>query len=155
MPIVATNKTHYPVAHKTAIIADYELEPMQLYLSAKNPSSGAVVMFTGDVRNKNHGKDVDYLIYEAYESMACNVMEEILEESIGLWPLTYCSVIHRIGRLKISDTAVVVATASAHREAAYQANQFIIDKVKKQAPIWKNEIFLDGSSQWGNHCECH
>ena len=126
-----------------------------LFLSAHSTQTGAVVLFSGEVRASNKGKEVLWLEYEAYDSMAEAVIEKIIAEAKQRWSLNFALCVHRTGRLEISDCAVVVITASAHRDAAYKANRFIIDEVKMKAPIWKNEFFADGTNEWGqNDCQC-
>ena len=120
-----------------------------------NPGSGAIVLFSGEVRSRNQGKDVLYLEYEAYVPMANKMIAEILQEARDRWNLNAAFCVHRVGRVEISGCAVVVITASAHRTAAYQANQHIIDRVKNQVPIWKHEFYRDGTHQWGDNCDCH
>lgn len=123
-------------------------------LKAHHESSGAVVLFSGDVRNMNKGKHVEYLEYEAYEIMADEQISKIVSEAIEKYQLQYGKCIHRVGKLQITDTAVVVLTSSIHREQAYQANMYIIDRVKQEAFIWKKEMYLNGEHQWGNNCDC-
>jgi len=125
----------------------------ELFAEMHSSGTGAVVMFSGEIRGANKGKEIVCLEYEAYESMAERIIAGILEEARRKWPLNKVICVHRVGRLDISECAVVVITASAHRDAAYKANRFIIDEVKHNAPIWKNEVFSDGSNEWGNNCE--
>lgn len=126
-------------------------EHLQLF---HNPSAGAVVLFSGDVRNLNNGKRVDYLFYEAFEPLAEKMIEGILAEAKKRWNLTDALCIHRVGKLQISECAVVVLTSSPHRDEAYAANKYIIDTVKHEAPIWKKEVYTDGTYEWGNNCNC-
>jgi molybdopterin synthase catalytic subunit len=126
-----------------------------LFQNSHSPNTGAVVLFSGEIRNSNKNKEVLWLEFEAYESMAESTIEAILEEAREKWPLNTAICIHRIGKLDISECAVVVITGSSHRDAAYQANRFIIDEVKRKTPIWKCEYFADGTSEWGaNDCQC-
>jgi len=126
-----------------------------LFQKAHSPNTGAVVLFSGEIRSSNKNKEVLWLEFEAYESMAESTIAAILEEAREKWPLNNAVCVHRIGKLDISECAVVVITGSAHRDAAYKANRFIIDEVKRKAPIWKCEHFADGTSEWGaNDCQC-
>jgi molybdopterin synthase catalytic subunit len=122
--------------------------------SLKDPHSGGIVLFCGDVRFHNKGKEVQYLEYEAYEPMARLKIEEILNSAIKKWKLNAAVCVHRLGRLAICDTAVIVITSSIHRAEAYEANRYIIDRIKADVPIWKNEFFSDGSNEWGNNKDC-
>jgi Molybdopterin converting factor, large subunit len=125
-----------------------------LFAGMHSSNTGAVVLFSGEIRGANKDKEVLWLEYEAYESMAEKAIANILAMAKEKWPLNQAVCIHRVGKLNISDCAVVVITASAHRDAAYKANRYIIDEVKRKAPIWKNEIFSDGTNEWGNNdCE--
>jgi molybdopterin synthase catalytic subunit len=125
-----------------------------LLASLRSPLTGAMVMFSGEIRNINKGRDVKYLEYEAYESMAAKKIEEIVELAKSKWNLNNALCVHRLGRLEISECAVVVITASMHRAQAYEANQYIIDRVKGEVPIWKKEYFTDGTFEWGINSEC-
>ena len=115
--------------------------------------SGALVLFCGDIRNHNDGNEVSYLEYEAQENMAEKSIHEIIEDAKKKWKLNSAYCIHRLGKLDILETAVLVITTSDHRTEAYKANQYIINRVKKETPIWKREFFKDGTSKWGKACE--
>jgi molybdopterin synthase catalytic subunit len=136
-------------------ITDKPLDYSSLFSDFRHPNSGAVVLFSGEVRGTNQGKTVDYLEYEAYEPMAEAMIAEILKEATEKWQLNQAVCVHRTGKVEISGCAVVVITASAHRAAAYEANKYIIDRVKHEVPIWKHEFFTDGTSEWGENCECN
>jgi len=118
--------------------------------------TGGLVLFSGEVRNINNGREVCFLEYEAYEAMARKKIIEIVQNAINNWNLNDALCIHRLGRLEIADCAVLVITASVHRAEAYEANRYIIDLVKKEVPIWKKEYFTDGTFEWGvnNECNC-
>ena len=122
---------------------------------AHHPGAGAVVLFSGEVRNSNKGQAVDFLEYEAYATLATKLIEEILAEAREKWQLLIAVAQHRTGKVAVGDTAVVVITACAHRSEAYAANRYIIDRIKHEAPIWKCEHYADGSKEWGNNCNCH
>ena len=126
----------------------------ELFDEFRNPNSGAVVLFSGEVRDNNKGREVSHLEYEAYEPMANKMIDEILEEAISRFRLNQAICVHRLGQVEISGCAVVVITGAGHRKEAYEANRFIIDKVKNEVPIWKHEFFADGTSEWGQNCDC-
>jgi molybdopterin synthase catalytic subunit len=113
-----------------------------------------MVIFSGEVRILNNGKEVDYLEYEAYEPLAQKLIMQIVNDAKEKWKLNNAYCIHRLGRLEISDCAIIVITCSVHRSEAYKANQYIIDRVKSEVPIWKNEHFTDGTNQWGSNSDC-
>jgi molybdopterin synthase catalytic subunit len=135
------------LSHKTLNIAG-------LLSQSHDPKAGALVLFSGDVRDNNIGKEVAYLEYEAHTSLASKMIKEILEEAIAKWDLNLAIAQHRIGKVDVGESAVIVITASPHRKEAYQANRHIIDRIKHEAPIWKCEVFKDGARQWGNNCNC-
>lgn len=137
-----------------AKITPHKIAAMELYEDAFHAASGAIVVFSGMVRESNHGRPVSFLEYEAYPSMAEKMMYDILKESQVKWQLNYAAAVHRIGHLEIGEIAVVVVTSSGHREECYEANRYIIDTIKSEVPIWKKEVFRDGSHEWGNHCHC-
>lgn len=137
------------------MITEKDIQIEQLFAQSHTPYAGAVVLFSGEVRASNKDREVLHLEYEAYIPMAEKLIAEILGEATGKWNLNTAICVHRIGRVEISGCAVVVITASAHRAQAYQANQYIIDRVKNEVPIWKHEFFADGTSEWGDNCDCH
>lgn len=111
----------------------------------KAPADGAVVVFEGIVRNHSRGKETLYLIYEAYENMALAKMREICVEMRRLYQIDRILMLHRLGRLEIGDTSILIAVSSAHRAAAFDASRFAIDTFKRTVPIWKQEYFRDGA----------
>lgn len=136
-------------------ITKKEIDLAALLRKSHYPSAGAVVLFSGDVRNHNSGKAVSFLEYEAHTSMASKMIAEILLAARNRWNLSIADAQHRIGKVKVTESAVVVITASVHREAAYASNRYIIDRIKHEVPIWKCEYFADGSKEWGGNCNCH
>jgi molybdopterin synthase catalytic subunit len=145
----------HPVAEdKVNYLSTVTLDPLALMSEAHHPKSGAIVLFSGEVREGNAGKQVAYLEYEAHVSMASKMIDEILREAVSKWSLRKAIAKHRIGKLEVGECAVVVITSSAHRKEAYLANQFIIDKIKHEVPIWKCEYFTDGTKEWGGNCHC-
>jgi molybdopterin synthase catalytic subunit len=131
-----------------------ELNYSELFDGFRNPNSGAVVLFSGEVRDNNKGREVTHLEYEAYEPMANKMIDEIIGEAISRFKLNQAICVHRLGRVEISECAVVVITGAGHRKEAFDANRYIIDKVKNEVPIWKHEFFADGTSEWGQNCDC-
>ena len=119
----------------------YDDEAMRFVSSNQD---GAVLLFKGLTRNINNGRDVSKLEYEAYSPMAEQKMIEILTEAKKRWDISKCYVIHRVGSLQIGDVSMILCISSKHREDAFQASQFFIDKLKKTVPIWKKEFYTDG-----------
>ena len=111
----------------------------------KAGSDGAVVMFDGIVRNNTRGRETEYLLYEAYEAMALEQMRGLVAEARVRFAVREALLHHRLGRLEIGETSVLIAVASAHRGAAFDACRWIIDTLKKTVPIWKKEFFVDGA----------
>jgi molybdopterin synthase catalytic subunit len=125
-----------------------------LLQQAHHPGAGAVVLFSGEVRDSNRGREVAYLEYESHVPLANKMIGGILREAREKWALHIAIAQHRVGKVAIGETAVVVITAAAHRSEAYAANRYIIDRIKHEAPIWKCEYFADGTHEWGNNCNC-
>lgn len=116
-----------------------------LVSAAKQGEDGAVVVFDGIVRNNSRGRQTLYLDYEAYEEMATKQMNELAHEAITRFSVRNIAIIHRLGRLNVGETSVLIIVASAHRRQAYEASRWLIDTVKKTVPIWKKEMFTDGA----------
>jgi molybdopterin synthase catalytic subunit len=105
---------------------------------------GALGTFVGVVRRTHKGRQVRYLEYEAHVPLTLRAFEIIAAETSALWPDVRLGIHHRIGRIEIGDSSVVVAAASAHRDQAFRACRYAIERVKQIAPIWKHEFFVDG-----------
>ena len=113
-----------------------------------SPRDGAALLFLGVVRNHNEGQEVDHLEYDAYVEMAASTLEAIVGEALDRWDTGEIRVVHRVGRLEIGEASVAIAVASPHRDAAYSASRYIIEELKKRAPIWKKEGYVAGESAW-------
>ena len=109
--------------------------------------AGAITVFTGHVREWTHGVRTVYLAYEAYIPMAEKMLAQIGAEMEEKWPGVKVAIVHRIGELQLTDIAVLIAVSSPHRKAAYEANEYAIERIKEIVPIWKKEIWEDGE-QW-------
>ncbi|WP_349305602.1 molybdenum cofactor biosynthesis protein MoaE [Bacillus sp. FJAT-49736] len=112
--------------------------------------AGAITTFIGTVRELTYGRRTLYLEYEAYESMALKKLEQIGMEITEKWPLSKTAITHRIGRLEITDIAVVIAISTPHRAESYEANRYAIERIKEVVPIWKKEHWEDGEEWIGN-----
>lgn len=106
---------------------------------------GAALVFEGVVRNQTRGRKTLYLDYEAYEEMALQEMESLAVRSLQQFQIRDVALVHRLGRLEIGETSVLIAVASAHRAAAFEACRWLIDTLKRTVPIWKKEHFADGA----------
>lgn len=113
-------------------------------------NAGAVTTFIGTVREMTEGKKTLSLTYEAYIPMAMKKLEQIGEEVKGKWDDIEMAISHRIGKLEISDVAVVIAVSTPHRKEAYEANQYAIERIKEIVPIWKKEHWETGEEWIGN-----
>jgi molybdopterin synthase catalytic subunit len=111
---------------------------------ATSPHCGGSAIFLGTVRDKTQERKVLQLEFECYEKMALKKMQEIAIQSIDTWHVQKILIHHRIGRLGITDAAVLIIAAAPHRNNAFAACQYAIDTLKKIVPIWKKEIFEDG-----------
>ena len=109
------------------------------------PEDGAVAAFEGIVRNHSRGRRTLFLEYEAYEAMAVKEMDSLRERALANFKIRDAVVIHRLGRLEIGETSVLIVVASAHRAAAFEACRWLIDTLKRTVPIWKKEHFEDGA----------
>ena len=122
-------------------------QPIQadpLIAAAKQGEDGAVVVFDGIVRNNTRGRQTLYLDYEAYEEMAEKQMRQLAIEARTRFRVRQVTMIHRLGRLMVGETSVLIVVASAHRAQAFDACRWLIDTLKKTVPIWKKETFADG-----------
>jgi len=111
----------------------------------KQGEDGAAVVFEGVVRNQTRGRKTLYLDYEAYEQMALDQMEGLAEQALRQFQVREVALVHRLGRLQIGETSVLIAVASAHRAPAFDACRWLIDTLKRTVPIWKKEYFEDGA----------
>ncbi len=118
--------------------------------AVSDPGFGAVLVFEGVARDHYHGRKVLELSYEAYEDMAVPELRRIGEEIARRWDGAKCAIVHRIGPVPVGEPSVVIATGTRHRAACYEANRFAIEALKERVPIWKKEIYADGSAWKAN-----
>lgn len=130
------------------VITERVLDPTPLLAYAQTPSDGAVVTFTGVARNQFGGRATAFLSYEAYAEMAAPVLAQIAVEAQQRWPIGRVAIHHRVGTLQIGETAVIIVVAAPHRREAFAAAEFIMDRIKEVAPIWKREHWADGTAEW-------
>lgn len=121
------------------------IDAARIVADAKAGEDGAVVVFDGIVRNHSRGRRTLHLDYEAYEEMAVKQMRELGRQARERFNVRQIAMIHRLGRLEIGETSVLIVVASAHRSAAFEACRWLIDTVKQTVPIWKKETFADGA----------
>ncbi|MFZ0663702.1 MAG: molybdenum cofactor biosynthesis protein MoaE [Acidobacteriaceae bacterium] len=121
------------------------IDAESLVAALKRGEDGAVVVFDGIVRNNSRGRRTLYLVYEAYEEMALSQMRALAAKAGEDFRIRDIVLVHRLGRLAVGESSVLVAVASAHRAAAFDACRWLIDTLKKTVPIWKKEHFEDGA----------
>ncbi len=130
-------------------ISSDPIDPLSFAEGLHGPGEGAIVHFLGVARESSHhsGQKVIRLEYEAYEPMAQKEMKKIFEEAEEKFALQKALVLHRVGRVEIGKPAVAIAVAAPHRAEAFAACRYLIDELKRRVPLWKKEIYQDGS-QW-------
>jgi molybdopterin synthase catalytic subunit len=110
------------------------------------PTCGAIVTLDGFVREWTKGKQTAYLVYEAYEPMALAEMQKLGALTSEKFEIAHVTIVHRLGRLEIGETSVVIAVAAPHRRAAFEACEWLIKELKRTVPIWKKEFYAEGSA---------
>ena len=133
----------------TALITDQVISIQSLMDSVKTDQAGALASFCGDVRNNDADKAVKSLTYEVHPT-AQKVIEEITERIAGLHDVISVTVAHRYGAIEIGETAFAVVVSAVHRGPAFAACEEIVSTVKDELPIWKYQVFADGTSEWVN-----
>jgi molybdopterin synthase catalytic subunit len=136
-------------------VVDYPIDDINLEDEIRTDADGAVITFRGVARRYSRGRDVIHLEYEAYPEMAEKVMAEIGEEVHRRWPVSGIAIVHRTGALQIGQASVVIAVSAPHRGEAFEAAAFAIDRLKQIVPIWKKEVWSDGSQWIGWENEAH
>ena len=126
-------------------ITDAPIAADPIVAALKAGGDGAVCVFDGIVRDNTRGRPTLYLDYEAYREMALEQMQRLAGEAIEKFGVRDVAVVHRLGRLLVGETSVLIVVASAHRAAAFDACRWLIDTLKKTIPIWKKETFADGA----------
>jgi molybdopterin synthase catalytic subunit len=133
---------------KPAVLAALTRDPIdaaKLIAAAQRGEDGAVVVFDGIVRNHSRGRQTLHLDYEAYEEMALRQMREIGSQAREKFAVRQVTIVHRLGRLEVGESSVVIVVASEHRAQAFEACRWLIDTLKQTVPIWKKETFADGA----------
>jgi molybdopterin synthase catalytic subunit len=145
LPPVSGGSVEVEMARDDVRIVREEIDAEAVIAATKRPEDGAAVVFDGVVRDNTRGRRTLYLDYEAYEKMALKQMGGLAEEARSRFGVRQVALVHRLGRLEIGETSVLIVVASAHREPAFEACRWIIDTLKKTVPIWKKEYFEDGA----------
>ncbi|WP_276357538.1 molybdenum cofactor biosynthesis protein [Cohnella caldifontis] len=131
-------------------VVEHAIDVNAVAASASHPDHGALIAFVGTTREWTGGKRTVTLEYEAYVPMAESAMREIGEEIARRWPGTVTAITHRIGTVGIGEISVVIAVSSPHRAEAYEASRYAIESLKRTVPIWKKEVYEDGT-EWKGH----
>jgi MoaE-MoaD fusion protein len=130
--------------HQVQIVRE-PIHTERMLCQLKRGDDGAALVFEGVVRNQTRGRKTLYLDYEAYEEMALAQMESMANQAVQQFQIRDVTLVHRLGRIEIGETSVLIAVASAHRAAAFDACRWLIDTLKRTVPIWKKEYFEDGA----------
>jgi molybdopterin synthase catalytic subunit len=130
------------------LITSEPIDAASVIEAVKTNASGAIDIFIGTTRDNVTGRRVTGLEYEAYIPMARKTIDAIEREAQERWGLQAISIVHRIGKVDIGQISVVIAVSSPHRDEAFKACRFLIDRLKEVVPIWKREHFADGTSEW-------
>jgi molybdopterin synthase catalytic subunit len=129
-------------------LTNQPIESGTLLAQVSSPAAGAVVLFLGTTREITGERRTTSLDYECYPEMAERKLAELEAEARRRWPLTGCAIVHRLGHLELGEASIAIAVSSPHREQAFQAGKWLIDTIKEVVPIWKQENWADGTSEW-------
>ena len=129
-------------------ITSETIDSESVIAAVSDPNAGAILLFLGTTREFTGDKQTTLLEYECYEAMALAKLNELRDEAMKRWPLAGCAIVHRIGNVAIGETSVAIAVSSPHRIDGFQAGQWLIDTLKQVVPIWKKELWSDGTSEW-------
>jgi molybdopterin synthase catalytic subunit len=119
-----------------------------LLAKATRSEAGAVLLFLGTTRELTDGRRTVALDYEAYDEMAEKKLAELEAAARRRWPLVECSIVHRLGKVPLAEASVAIVVSTPHRADAFAAGQWLIDTLKRDVPIWKQEHWADGKSEW-------
>lgn len=139
--------------HYLIRVTDQPLDARETELAVADPSCGAILTFTGQVRDNARGQSVTELAYEAYAEAAEMMMTGIAEEITESWGIERVAIVHRVGVLGPGEASVIISVASPHRPEAFDACRHAIERLKEVVPIWKKEHYRDGSSWIGSEAE--
>ncbi len=145
LPPVSGGQEQAVAADDIFQLVRHPIDSAEIAQNLKAPEDGALVVFDGFVRNNFKGQQTHYLVYEAYETMAFAKMREIAAQMRERFAIHRIAIVHRLGRLEIGETSVLIAISSPHRAAAFDACRYGIDTLKRMVPIWKKEHFVGGA----------
>ena len=116
--------------------------------SVTSPNCGAAVLFVGTTRQFTDDRETKTLAYECYRPMAIAKLEELRDSALAKWEIEHCAIVHRVGVVDVEDASVVVAVSSPHRVASFEAASWIMERLKQVVPIWKQEHWANGDTEW-------
>ncbi len=129
-------------------ITSNEINTTELLESVSSPTCGAAVLFVGTTRQFTGERETEKLAYECYRPMAIQKLNELRAAAMEKWGIENCAIVHRIGVVEIEAASIAVAVSSPHRVASFEAASWIMDRLKKDVPIWKQEHWVDGDRHW-------
>lgn len=132
----------------TVALTNSRIDPAAVIADVASNDAGAVILFLGTTREFTRGRRTASLDYECYPQMAEKKLAELEAEARRRWPLTDCSIVHRLGHLELGEASIAIAVSSPHRADAFAAGQWLIDTIKEVVPIWKCENWADGTKEW-------
>lgn len=124
------------------------IDTSALLESVSSPTCGAAVLFVGTTRQFTEGRETEKLAYECYQPMALQKLNQLRDRAMQKWDIQNCAIVHRIGVVEVEAASIAVAVSSPHRVASFEAASWIMDRLKKDVPIWKQEHWADGDRQW-------
>jgi len=130
------------------VLTEMPLSIEELQKKVIRPNTGAVASFVGVTRNHNLGEPVETLFYEAYVPMALKEMKRLVKETKDRFGVIEIAIYHRLGRVGVGEASLAIAVSSAHRQAAFEACQYVVDRLKEQVPIFKKEFFGKTGARW-------
>ncbi|GAA2282551.1 molybdenum cofactor biosynthesis protein MoaE [Nonomuraea roseoviolacea subsp. roseoviolacea] len=133
-------------------VRDTSLSVEEVLAAVGDHAAGGTTLFVGTVREQDHGKPVTRLSYSAHPTAEAE-LRRVAEKVAADFPVTALAAVHRVGDLELGDIAVIVAVAAPHRGEAFAASRRLIDDLKAEVPIWKHQVFADGSAEWVGACE--
>ena len=134
-------------------VVETPLDVREVIAAVEDPGAGAVVSFTGTVRDNSLGKEVVALEYEAYPAAAEKMMARVADEIAERWGLRRVAIIHRVGLLMVGEASVVIAVSSPHRQEAFAACEYVLKRLKEIVPVWKKEAYTDGATWIGSEAD--
>jgi molybdopterin synthase catalytic subunit len=145
--IVKKSKINMTRGTDLYVVTSEEIKVGEIIREVSDIESGAAVVFIGTVRRSSRGREIKYLEYQAYNEMALKEFGKIAQEIKQRWNIKKLAIVHRLGKLNVGEVSVLIAVSSPHREEAYEASRYTIEKLKQSVPIWKKEVW-EGGEEW-------